>query len=137
MEISITEDGWVLCYGPEFFHLCQVTAGNSLGTGQPHVEKFETLEECYDFARALGWIEPPCSPLPADEWPDGFVPDLDEDGMQLCHDTEPLWVPKPDDEEGIPEFADFVNLVDIDSVNSADAVIDVKAESIDAAIDDE
>ena len=92
-----TEDTWIICHGPEHIHVVAVTAGDTIGTGQPNVEEFDTLEECYEFARALGWIEPAISPLPESEWPEGFVPNLNEDGMQLCYDTEPLWLPKPGD----------------------------------------
>jgi len=113
-----TEDTWIICHGPEHIHVVAVTAGDTVGTGQPDIEEFETLEECYDFARELGWVEPSIPPLPESEWPEGMMPDLDENGMQLCHDTEPLWVPKPEDSTEFPDFPPCCN---------NDTVIDVEA----------
>jgi hypothetical protein len=121
---TFNEDTWIICHGPDHIHVVAATAGDTVGTGQPNIEEFETLAECYDFARALGWVEPPCQPLPESEWPEGFVPNLDEDGMQLCHDTEPLWVPKPRDSVELPEFADLTD------INASDTVINVSSKVV-------
>ena len=121
MEKVFTKDAYVICYGPDETHICNVAAGNSLGSGQPNMKEFETLEECYDFARGLGWVEPSCYPAFESDWPAGLMPDLDSDGMQRCYNTEPLWVTNPDWTEGFPGAP---------VVDAKNAVVDVKATAV-------
>jgi len=54
---------WVVCHGPDVVHFIELEAGNSMATGQPNCEHFDTEEEGLARAEELGYV-PPIEELP-------------------------------------------------------------------------
>jgi hypothetical protein len=57
--VVIHSDSRLNCETCETVLLLELEPGSSIGTGQPHMETYDTYEEALEVAKTFGYIEPP------------------------------------------------------------------------------